>query len=52
MINKLKEGQSYKEWIPTHKILKICELSGDYNPIHTDPEDAKIEKITFILMVI
>ena len=43
MINKFKEGQSYTEdWIPTHKILKkYCELSGDYNPIHTDLNAAK-----------
>ena len=43
MINKFKEGQSYtEEWIPTHKILKkYCELSGDYNPIHTDLNAAK-----------
>ena len=43
MLYKLKEGQSYtEEWIPTHKILnKYCELSGDYNPIHTDLNAAK-----------
>ena len=43
MIYKLKEGQSYtEEWMPTHKILnKYCELSGDYNPIHTDLNAAK-----------
>ena len=43
MINKFKEGQSYtEEWMPTHKILKeYCELSGDYNPIHTDLNAAK-----------
>ena len=43
MINKLKEGQSYtEEWMPTHKVLKqYCELSGDYNPIHTDLSAAK-----------
>ena len=43
MINKLKEGQSYsEEWIPTLKILKkYCELSGDYNPIHTNLDAAK-----------
>ena len=43
MINKFKEGQSYtEEWIPTLKILKkYCELSGDYNPIHTNLKAAK-----------
>ena len=43
MINKFKKGQSYiEEWIPTHKILeKYCQLSGDYNPIHTDLNAAK-----------
>ena len=43
MINKLKEGQSYtEEWISTHKAWnKYCELSGDYNPIHTDLNAAK-----------
>ena len=43
MINKLKEGQSYtEEWMPTHQVLKqYCELSGDYNPIHTDLNAAK-----------
>ena len=43
MINNLKEGQSYtEEWRPTHNILrKYCELSGDYNPIHTNLDAAK-----------
>ena len=43
MIYKLKEGQSYtEEWIPTHKAWKkYCELSGDYNSIHTDLNAAK-----------
>ena len=43
MLYKLKEGQSYtEEWMPTHKVLKkYCELSGDYNPIHTDLNAAK-----------
>ena len=43
MINKLIEGQCYtEEWKPTHEILKrYCELSGDYNPIHTDLNAAK-----------
>ena len=43
MINKLRKGQTYtEEWVPTHKTLKkYCELSGDYNPIHTDLNAAK-----------
>ena len=43
MINKLNKGQTYtEEWVPTHKTLKkYCELSGDYNPIHTDLNAAK-----------
>ena len=43
MINKLKKGQTYtEEWVPTHKALKkYCELSGDYNPIHTNLNAAK-----------
>ena len=52
MLYKLKEGQSYtEEWMPTHKILnKYCELSGDYNPIHTDLNAAKkIEKNNIII---
>ena len=43
MINKFKEGQSYvEEWKPTYGILrKYCQLSGDYNPIHTNIDAAK-----------
>ena len=39
MINKLKKGQTYTEEFKALK--KYCELSGDYNPIHTDLNAAK-----------
>jgi len=43
MKNNFKEGDFYcEEWIPTYDIIKeYSKISGDYNPIHTDIEEAK-----------
>ena len=43
MINNLKIGDTYDEkWSPSYDDLKaFSKLSGDYNPIHLNIDDAK-----------